>query len=176
MFLVNVPIALGGLVAAALVVPNSQNPRAERPDPMGALLSIVGLGLLLWGIIEAPNRGWTSPGIVAALAGPSSLPQAFVWWERRSDHPMLPLRFFASRRYSVAISALALVLFALLGTFFLLTQYLQFSLGYSPLQAGLRIAPVAAVLLVIAPFRSSSPVGSGPNGSSVPAWPSSPSP
>ena len=65
---------------------------------------------------------------------------------------MLPLRFFASRRYSVAISALALVLFSLLGTFFLLTQYLQFSLGYSPLQAGLRIAPVAAVLLVIAPL------------------------
>jgi hypothetical protein len=77
---------------------------------------------------------------------------AFITWERRIDHAMLPLRFFASRRYSVAISALSLVLFALLGMFFLMTQYLQFDLGYSPLEAGVRIIPVAAALLVVAPL------------------------
>ena len=65
---------------------------------------------------------------------------------------MLPLRFFSNRRYSAAIAALALVLFALLGMFFLMTQYLQFVLGYSALEAGVRIAPVALTLLVIAPF------------------------
>jgi sugar phosphate permease len=65
---------------------------------------------------------------------------------------MLPLRFFSNRRYSVAISSLALVLFALLGMFFLMTQYLQFDLGYSPLEAGVRIAPVALALLLIAPL------------------------
>ena len=113
---------------------------------------MLGLGLLLWGIIEAPGRGWTSPLIAGSLGAAFVVIVTFVVWERRIDHPMLPLRFFSSRRYSVAIAALALVLFALLGMFFLMTQYLQFVLGYSPLQAGVRVAPVALTLLVIAPF------------------------
>ncbi len=151
-FLVNVPIAVVGLMAAVWLVPNSKNPSSTRPDPLGAGLSILGLGLLLWGIIEAPGRGWTSPLIVGALAGASATIAVFVIWERRIDHPMLPLRFFAKRRYSVAIAALALVLFALLGMFFLMTQYLQFVLAFSPLEAGVRIAPVALALLLIAPL------------------------
>ena len=151
-FLVNVPVAVLGLIAAIWLVPNSRNPVSTRPDPVGAFLSILGSGSLLWGIIEAPSRGWSSPVIVGALAAAAVLIVAFVVWERRIDHPMLPLRFFSSRRYSVAIAALALVLFALLGMFFVMTQYLQFVLGYSPLEAGVRIAPVALALLVIAPL------------------------
>jgi EmrB/QacA subfamily drug resistance transporter len=151
-FLVNVPLALLGLVASIWLVPNSKNPASTRPDALGAELSILGLGLLLWGIIEAPVRGWTSPFILGSLAGATAVIAIFVTWERRIDHSMLPLRFFANRRYSVAISALALVLFALLGMFFLMTQYLQFDLGYSALEAGVRIIPVALALLVIAPL------------------------
>ncbi|HXX88902.1 MAG TPA: MFS transporter [Acidimicrobiales bacterium] len=151
-FLINVPIALAGLVAAAFLVPNSKNPSAKRADPVGAVLSILGLGLLLWAIIEAPNRSWTSPVTLGAFAGAAVLVGAFVVWERHSDHPMLPMRFFANRRYSAAIGSLALVLFALLGLFFLLTQYLQFCLGFSPLKTGLAIGPVALVLLVVAPL------------------------
>jgi EmrB/QacA subfamily drug resistance transporter len=151
-FLVNVPVALVGLIAAIWLVPNSKNPASSRPDPVGAGLSIIGLGLLLWGIIEAPGRGWSSPLIMAALAGAAVTIVVFVIWEKRIDHAMLPLRFFSSRRYSVAIGALALVLFALLGMFFLMTQYLQFVLGFSPLEAGVRIAPVALALLLIAPL------------------------
>jgi EmrB/QacA subfamily drug resistance transporter len=150
-FLVNVPVAVLGLIAAIWLVPNSRNPATTRPDPIGAFLSILGGGSLLWGIIEAPGRGWSSPLIVGALVAAAVLIAVFVVWERRIDHPMLPLRFFASRRYSVAIAALALVLFALLGMFFVMTQYLQFVLGYTPLEAGVRIAPVALALLVIAP-------------------------
>ena len=150
-FLINVPIAALGLLATAFLVPNSKNPLSKKADPVGALLSIFGLGLLLWAIIEAPGRSWTSPVIVAALVGSIVLIAAFVVWERRIDHPILPMRFFRQRRYSAAISSLALVLFALLGLFFLLTQYLQFSLGFSPLKTGLAIGPVALVLLVIAP-------------------------
>ena len=150
-FLVNVPIALAGLMAAIWLVPNSKNPSSTRPDPLGAGLSILGLGLLLWGIIEAPGRGWSSPLIIGALTGAVLTIALFVMWERSVDHPMLPMRFFSNRRYSAAIAALALVLFALLGLFFLMTQYLQFVLGFSPLEAGVRIAPVALALLVIAP-------------------------
>ena len=151
-FFVNVPVALLGLVAAIWLVPNSRNPRPRRPDPVGTALSIFGLGLLLWGIIEAPGRGWTSAAIMAALLAAGVVITSFVIWEQHVDHPMLPLRFFTNRRYSAAIAALALVLFALVGMFFLMTQYLQFALGYSPLEAGLRIAPVAVVLLAVAPL------------------------
>ncbi|MGA2837241.1 MAG: DHA2 family efflux MFS transporter permease subunit [Acidimicrobiales bacterium] len=150
-FLVNVPIAFVGLVATIWLVPNSKNPLSARPDPVGALLSMVGLGLLLWGIIEAPGRGWGSPAILGSLVAATVVIATFVVWERRIDHPMLPLRFFSNRRYSVAISSLALVLFALLGMFFLMTQYLQFVLDFSALEAGVRIAPVALALLVVAP-------------------------
>lgn len=151
-FLVNVPVALIGLIAAVWLVPDSKNPATTRPDPVGAGLSILGLGLLLWGIIEAPGRGWSSPLIIGALATAVVVITVFVVWERRIDHPMLPLRFFSNRRYSAAIAALALVLFALLGMFFLMTQYLQFVLGFSALEAGVRIAPVALTLLLIAPL------------------------
>lgn len=150
-FLVNVPIAGLGVVAAILVVPDSKNPVPQRLDLVGAGLSISGLGLLVWGIIEAPGRSWTAPEVIVALAGALVILGSFVVWERRSRHPMLPLRFFSNRRYSVAIGSLALVMFALLGLFFLMTQYLQFCLGYTPFQTGLRIAPVALVLLVGAP-------------------------
>ena len=150
-FLINVPIAAIGLVATIFLVPNSKNPSAQRSDVTGSLLTISGFSLLLWGIIEAPNRTWTSPVILGAFAGAALLLVSFVLWERHSAHPMLPLRFFGNRRYSVAIASLALVLFALLGMFFLLTQYLQFFLGFTPLKTGLAIAPLAIVLLVAAP-------------------------
>ena len=150
-FLINVPVALIGFVATAFLVPDSKSPHARRSDPLGATLSVFGVGLLLWGIIEAPSRTWSSPLIVGPLAASIVIIALFVVWERRSDHPMLPLEFFANRRYSAAIASLALLLFALLGLFFLFTQYLQFVLGFSPLQTGWAIAPIALVLLVAAP-------------------------
>ena len=153
-FLINVPIAVAGVVAAVFLVPNSRNMAAKRPDPVGALLSVAGMGILLWGIIEAPNRTWTSPLVLGALGAAVVVLTAFVLWELRSDHPMLPLDFFRSRRFSAAIGAMGLVLFGLLGMFFLLTQWLQFSLGYSPLQTGVRVGPIALVLLVAAPLSS----------------------
>jgi EmrB/QacA subfamily drug resistance transporter len=151
-FLINVPIAVLGLVAAVWLIPNSRTANASPPDPVGSVLSMVGLGLLLWGIIEAPSRGWSSTAIMSALCGAVGIIAVFVLWEHHCDHPMLPTRFFANRRYSAAIGALALVLFALMGMFFLMTQYLQFVLGFSALQAGVRIAPVALALLVLAPL------------------------
>lgn len=150
-FLVNVPIAMVGLLASAFVVPNSRNPETKPADPVGAGLSMVGLALLLWAIIEAPGRTWTSPLIDEAFAGSAVVITAFVMWERHAEHPMLPLRFFGDRRYSAAISSLGMVLFALLGMFFLMTQYLQFCLGFSAMRTGFGIAPVALVLLVAAP-------------------------
>jgi EmrB/QacA subfamily drug resistance transporter len=151
-FLVNVPIALVGLVLALALVPNSKNPDSKPPDPVGAALSVAGMGLLLWGLIEAPTYGWTSVSFLGATAAAVVVLAAFIAWERHSSHPMLELSFFSSRRFSAAMGALGLVIFALMGGLFLLTQYLQFSLGYSPLETGLRIAPIAVVVLVCAPL------------------------
>ena len=92
--------------------------------------------------------------MLGALGGAVVMLGVFVLWELRCDHPMLPLDFFRSRRFSAAIAAMGLVMFGLLGMFFLLTQWLQFSLGYSPLQTGVRVGPIALVLLVAAPVSS----------------------
>jgi len=153
-FLINVPIAALGGLAAIFLVPNSRNPRAKPLDPVGMLLSILGFGLLLWAIIEAPSRTWTAPPVLGALAASAALIAGFIIWEHRRTDPMLPVSFFRSRRYSAAIASLALVLFALMGLLFLMTQYLQFVLGLSAFQAGLAVAPVALVLLVTAPFSA----------------------
>ena len=149
-FLVNVPIVAAGFAGALLLVPDSKNPAADPPDPWGAVLSIAGLGLLLWAIIEAPARGWGSAEVVGAGLASLAVLGTFVAWEARSRHPMLKLGFFSDRRFSVAAAAEVLGVFGLLGALFVLTQFLQFDLGLSPLQAGLRILPMAAVLGVSA--------------------------
>jgi EmrB/QacA subfamily drug resistance transporter len=147
-FLVNVPVVVAGLVGTMLLVPDSRSAHPRPADPAGALLSMGGLGLSLWGISEGPTHGWSSPAVVGALAGGVALIAGFVAWETRSGHPMLPLGYFRSRRYSVSIAAVGLGLFALSGGLFLQTQFLQFFLGYSPLGAGLRILPIAGLVAV----------------------------
>jgi EmrB/QacA subfamily drug resistance transporter len=149
-FLVNVPICVAALIGATVLVPDSKNPAADRPDPAGALLSIAGLGLLLWAIIEAPVQGWTSGAVVGVGLASLVVLGAFVAWETHSPHPMLQLAFFSNRRFSIALSAECLGLFGLMGALFVSTQFLQFELGYSPLGAGLRILPIASMLVVSA--------------------------
>ncbi|MGO9498853.1 MAG: DHA2 family efflux MFS transporter permease subunit [Solirubrobacteraceae bacterium] len=153
-FLVNVPIVIAAFAGAILLVPDSKNPAADRPDPGGAVLSIAGLGLLLWAIIEGPTRGWGSASVIGVGVTSVAVLGAFVAWEARCDHPMLKLGFFRDRRFSVAAAAECLGVFGLLGTLFVETQFLQFDLGYSPLQAGLRILPIAAMLGVAAASAS----------------------
>jgi EmrB/QacA subfamily drug resistance transporter len=151
-FLINVPIAVAGLLCAIPLVPDSKNPAAKRPDFTGATLSIAGLALVLWSVIEAPVRGWTSPLVIGVGVGGLAVLAAFAAWERTSSHPMLNLRFFRAAGFSGAISSVGLVMFGLVGSLFVLTQFLQFELGYSALQAGVRMLPVAAAMAVIAPL------------------------
>jgi EmrB/QacA subfamily drug resistance transporter len=151
-FLINVPIAVVGAACALLVVPESKNPAAPRPDVAGALMSIAGLGLVLWSLIEAPVRGWSSPLVIGTGIGGLTVLAAFAIWERASSHPMLNIGFFRRRRFSAAVCSVGLAMFGLFGALFVLTQYLQFSLGYSALQAGVRVLPAAGAIAVIAPF------------------------
>ncbi|MGD0197101.1 MAG: MFS transporter [Solirubrobacteraceae bacterium] len=153
-FLVNVPIvALGGLAAWRLV-PESRDPAADAPDRPGALLSILGLGTVLWGVIEAPLHGWTSALVLAAVAAGVAILVGLIFFERHSSHPMLRLEFFRSPRFSAALLAVGLGLFAVFGAVFVLSQLLQNELGYTPLQAGVRILPIAGVLALTAPLST----------------------
>jgi EmrB/QacA subfamily drug resistance transporter len=149
-FLVNVPIVAIAFIGALAFVADSKNPSAMRPDPVGSVLSISGFGLLLWAIVEGPDQGWTSSAVIAVGLASFVALGCFVAWEAHSDHPMLKLAFFRDRRFSIALAAECLGVFGLMGALFIQTQFLQFDLGYSPLDAGLRILPIAGMLLVSA--------------------------
>ena len=153
-FIVNVPIVAAAIVAGHFLVPTSRNPERPKLDLVGAGLSIVGLGALVAAIIEAPSNGWTDPLIVTGFAVAVGAIATFVWWERRIDEPMLDVRFFANPRFTAASVNVTLVFFALFGFIFLATQYLQFVLGYSAFEAGLRTLPFAFALMVMAPLSS----------------------
>jgi EmrB/QacA subfamily drug resistance transporter len=153
-FLVNVPIALLAVLLAVPLVPDSKNPETLPPDVAGAAMSVSGVGLLLWAIIEAPAQGWTSAFVIGPGAAGVALLAAFAAWERRSSHPMLNLGFFRRRGFSMAVVPVGLVMFGLIGSLFMLSQFLQFELGYSALQAGVRLLPIAAVLAVVAPLSA----------------------
>jgi EmrB/QacA subfamily drug resistance transporter len=153
-FIVNVPIVILGLVLGYLLVPESHDPAEPRLDPVGAVLSIGALAALLWAVIEAPDRGWGSAPILGGFALGAAILVAFLVWEVRSSHPMLDLHFFENPRFSAASGAITLTFFALFGTLFLLTQYLQSVLGYSTVKAGAVLLPQAAVLMICAPLSS----------------------
>ncbi|MGZ4114424.1 MAG: MFS transporter [Actinomycetota bacterium] len=150
-FLVNVPVVIVAFIAGRLIVPNTKDPSAPRIDPIGVVLSISGLVTLVYAIIEAPSNGWTDPATLAEFAVAAVLLGGFVWWELHTDHPMLNVRFFENPRFTAANLSITLVFFALFGSLFFLTQYMQFILGYTPLQAGLRTAPIALVMIIVSP-------------------------
>ena len=97
----------------------------------------------MWTLIEAPHHGWTDAVTLGGLAAAAAVLGAFIAWERHTDHPMLDLEFFTDRRFSVGTGAITLVMFAMFGSLFILTQLLQFVFGYSALEAGIRMLPIA---------------------------------
>jgi MFS family permease len=127
-FLINVPVAVLGLTMALWLVPESSDPVRRPIDVFGGLLSTAGLTLLVWSIIDVSVHGWRSSWALGAGAAAVIILCGFVAWERHVAHPMLILEPFADRRFSVAMTAGALAVFALMGSLFVLTQYLQFSL------------------------------------------------
>jgi EmrB/QacA subfamily drug resistance transporter len=153
-FLVNVPIAAAALLAIPKLVPDSRDPEQARLDPLGALLSTVGLGILTAAIIEAPERGWSDAVILGGFGVSALILAAFVAWELRTASPMLDVRLFRVRRFSGASVSIALVFFALFGAIYFLTQYLQGVLDYTPFEAGVRMLPVAGGLILGGPLSA----------------------
>ncbi|WP_327578039.1 MULTISPECIES: MFS transporter [unclassified Streptomyces] len=148
-FLINIPVAVIGLIAVLALVPESKNPLGDRPDLVGALLSTVGMTGMVYAIISGPQHGWTSAHVgFSALVGLVVL-AAFVVWELRIPYPMLDMHFFRNQQFTGAVAGAILVAFGMGGSLFLLTQHLQFVLGYGALEAGLRTAPMALTVVVL---------------------------
>ncbi|GGX10287.1 MFS transporter [Streptomyces noursei] len=149
LFLVNIPVAVIALVAVLALVPESKSRGGERPDVLGALLSMVGMVGVVFAIISGPVTGWLSGQVlISAVVGIAGL-ALFAFWELRIPHPMLDMHFFRNRRFIGAVSGGILVAFGMGGSMFLLTQHIQLVLGYGPLDAGLRMAPLALTVVLI---------------------------
>jgi EmrB/QacA subfamily drug resistance transporter len=149
-FLINVVVVVIALVAGFFLIPRSREKIHAPLDPLGAVLSIAGLSTLVYGIIEAPDNGWASTQTIVTFGAAVAILGAFVAWEFKAKEPMLDLRYFKNPRFAAATTAITLVFFAMFGSYFLFTQYLQFVHGYDPLSAGVRILPWALAYLVSA--------------------------
>jgi len=151
-FLVNAPIVTLALVAMVFIVPDSKDPDPGRLDPAGVLLSIVGLTLLIYGIIKGGQLAdFTAPQAWMAILGGIVLLAGFVMYERHSDHPAMDVRYFRDPRFSAAVAAIALIFFALMGVTFFMVFYTQSVRGYSALQSGALLLPLAGAQMLFAP-------------------------
>ncbi len=150
-FVVNVVAALAVLVAIAFLSPRSRDDEQTPLDPFGALLSLVGVGALLYGIIEGPAKGWGDSLVVGAFALAVLTLVGFVVWELRIDHPMLPMPFFRDRRFATGTGVITFGFMVMFGFFFLITQYFQFVRGWSPLRAGVATLPFPITMIIMSP-------------------------
>ncbi|HLM10286.1 MAG TPA: DHA2 family efflux MFS transporter permease subunit [Thermoleophilaceae bacterium] len=153
-FYVNLPVVTAALLASPILVPESRDPGKAKLDPLGAVLSTLGLGAVVWAIIEGGDSGFGDGMVVTAFGVGLALLAAFTAWELRSKNPMLDVRLFKVRRFSGASLSITLVFFSLFGAIFFLTTYLQGVMDLSALEAGVRVSPVAAGLVLGGPLSA----------------------
>jgi EmrB/QacA subfamily drug resistance transporter len=151
-FWVNIPVGIAAMLLTQKFVPESKAPHPRRLDPVGQVLMILTLGLLVFGIIEAPNHGWDSTLILGCLAGAAIGGALLVFFEVRHPEPLIDLRFFRSPPFSGAAVVSICAFLSLGGFLFLNTLYLQDVRGYSPLHAGVALLPMAALMMIFSPL------------------------
>ena len=151
-FLINVPIVIIGIIGVVRIVPETRNPHPRKLDIAGLLISITGLTLLIYGIIEASSsRDWFAPAVVIPGTLGVIVIAIFLWLESRSDHPSFDVSLFRNRGYAVSLTAVSLAFFAMSGFTFALPFYLQILRGFDTLTAGLCFLPFAVGQLLSAP-------------------------
>ena len=153
-FLINVPLVALALAGVLLTVPETAEPGRGRLDFAGTLMVAGALFLIVDAIIEAPTRGWTGWVTLAELAAGAAMLGLFTWWELHIPNPLIDLRVFAVRAFSAAAASVTVIFFALFGSLFVLTQYLQLVHGYSPLSAGVRALPFAIAMAAVSPVST----------------------
>ncbi|WP_157420390.1 DHA2 family efflux MFS transporter permease subunit [Actinomadura kijaniata] len=151
-FLVNAPIGAVLLLVGLRVLGESRNPNAPAIDVPGTVLSVLGVGALTYGLIEGGSRGWTSPVILGGFAAAVAILAVFVVVEGRGATPMLPLRLFRQRLFTVSNTAMVVVGFALMGSSFFFSQFFVYVQGSSILRAGLQTLPASLAMVVVSPY------------------------
>src|SRR4051812_29974181 len=162
-FWLNVPIGVALVPMAIARLDESYGPAGEL-DIVGLFLAGLGLLGVVFGIVRGAEHGWTSAQVLGSLIGGVLILAAFVAWERRTPHPMLPMRFFRSRAFTAANGVSLAMYFGVFGSIFLLAQYFQVVQHYSPLEAGLRTLPWTGMPMLVAPIAGllSDRIGSRP--------------
>jgi EmrB/QacA subfamily drug resistance transporter len=150
-FWLNVPVGVVAVVLAATVLSESRG-GARRLDPLGLLLSAAGMLLLIWGVVDGPDHGWTSARVLTMLITGGALIALFIAWQARNRTPMLPLGLFRSRGFSLVNIVTLTFSAGTFGAVFLLAQFFQVVQGLSPLDSGLRTLPWTAAPMVVAPL------------------------
>ncbi|MEU4808290.1 MFS transporter [Nocardia fluminea] len=153
-FWINVPVAVVALIATLIWVPESRAAHIGTLDLVGIALSIAGITLLVWSIIEAPHNGWLSLTTLCTAALGTVLLAAFVTWELRTAAPILDMRLFRNRRFSLPALAIAIGYFSMFGFLFLITQYFQGVREYTPLEFGIASLPFAFSVAIGAPVAT----------------------
>ncbi len=162
-FWVNVPLIIATVLVARAYVRESSDPEADRTiDWTGIVLEAGGLGGLVFGLIEQPTHGWSDPLVFAPLIAGTLMLVAFLAWESRYRHAMLDLSLFRIRNFAITNLETLLVYAGLIGAFFFITLFLQFTAGYSPLEAGLATTPVSVILFLLSPRFGKIATGTGP--------------
>lgn len=150
-FWVNPPLVVLALLATLALVPESRDPSKPRLDPLGAVLSTIGIIAFVVTVIEVPDQGFSAVTIGSTITAIVFI-TAFVCWERKAPRPLLPMSLFTNRLFTVAIITVALVYGALMGVMFFLPQFLQLVQGNSPLQSGVAMLPAAGGLFLASLF------------------------
>ncbi|GAA0471677.1 MFS transporter [Paractinoplanes deccanensis] len=150
-FWLNVPVGVVAVILARTVLDESRG-GARRLDPLGLILSAAGMLLVIWGVVDGPDRGWTSTRVLTMLITGGVLIAAFVAWQARNPSPMMPLRLFRSRGFGLVNLVTLAFSAGAFGSVFLLAQFFQVVQGLSPLDAGLRTLPWTAAPMVVAPL------------------------
>ncbi|MFG2633532.1 MFS transporter [Streptomyces sp. NPDC048362] len=152
LYLVNVVVVALAVLGAAVLVPESTDPAARPLDALSTVLSVVGIAALVYGVIEQPRYGWSSPKVLAGLVGGVVVMGLFLLRQRTARHPMVDLTVVRDKRFLGSSGTMAVLMFALSGSLFVITQQFQLVLGYSPLLAGAAILPVAVALMICSPL------------------------
>lgn len=149
-FLINVPVGVAALAAAAVLLPESRDPDAPALDWPGILTAVTGTAALVYGIIQAPEDGWSDPRVLATIAGGAVLIAAFLVRENRTDHPLVELRLFTNPQFTWPTLAATAGTFTLVGVLFVVPQYLQVLRGHDAFATGLRLVPLVVAILIAA--------------------------
>jgi EmrB/QacA subfamily drug resistance transporter len=147
LFFVTAAVAALAFVVVLAVVPTTRSSEHVGLDPLGTVLSALAIGSFVLGIMEGPERGWSAPVTLVALAAGALLAVAFVRWELRTDHPLLDPRLFRYRGFATGSASLLVLFLVLFGLFLVILQYLQVVLGYSALRSAIALLPMTAVMI-----------------------------